>query len=306
MTTNNAYNKTFKTKREEYEEKLKQRSENEQWIFGNTFGRPGGGAPLRDKKGNVIPSLRTISNGNIFKYDAQEFTKGENNNYNLNNSNNINVNNNEINVNKVINDPFIPFRQTINQFDPNNNQGFIIPQNNIPVTEEQKKDMYLNQFTQNPYLIQMPDGNYGILAPYPLIQPMPNTSNINLNYNNNLNNSNNLNNYPLNQNISQENIINSPPKEDYLQQRPYSSNNINMLANTNNNFNPNNNNNINNINNINNTTNISNINNKTNSNFNTSSYNNLYNPLNIQTQSYKPFFEHFRGIEIFDGDNTGR
>ena len=71
---NNVYNRNNRTKREEYEEKLKQRNENEPWIFGNTFGRPGGGAPLRDKNGNVITNFRTITNGNIFKYDAQEFT----------------------------------------------------------------------------------------------------------------------------------------------------------------------------------------------------------------------------------------
>ena len=32
------------------------------------------GAPLRDKNGNFIFNLRTISNGNIFKYNAEEFT----------------------------------------------------------------------------------------------------------------------------------------------------------------------------------------------------------------------------------------
>ena len=74
METNNIYKRSFKTKKEEYEEKLKQRNDNDQWIFGNTFGRPGGGAPLRDKNGNVISNLRTISNGNIFKYNAEEFT----------------------------------------------------------------------------------------------------------------------------------------------------------------------------------------------------------------------------------------
>ena len=54
------HNRAFKTKREEYEEKLKQRNENEQWIFGNTFGRPGGGAPLRDKNGNVVSNLNMM------------------------------------------------------------------------------------------------------------------------------------------------------------------------------------------------------------------------------------------------------
>ena len=46
MTTNNVYNRTFKTKREEYEEKLNQRNDNEPWIFANNFGQPGEGPPL--------------------------------------------------------------------------------------------------------------------------------------------------------------------------------------------------------------------------------------------------------------------
>ena len=232
------HNRAFKTKREEYEEKLKQRNENEQWIFGNTFGRPGGGAPLRDKNGNVVSNLKTISNGNIFKYDAQEFTKGDNNVYSINHKIY------DANVNKVINDPFTPFRNYINQFDPNNNvnknknidnnQGYLIPDNNININP-------------NPYLIQLPDGNYGILSPYPVIQPM---QNINLN---------NIN-YPINNNFSiNENIKEEIPQ----QQRPYSSINLNEI----NNYNANN-------------TNISNIdNNNINNKINTD-INNISNNLN--------------------------
>ena len=218
---NNAYKR--KTKREEYEEKLKQRNDNDQWIFGNTFGRPGGGAPLRDRNGNVISNLKTISNGNIFKYDAQEFTKGENNIYSINHK--IYEKNNESNVNNIISDPFTPFRKTINQFDPSNinnnninintNQGYIIPENNI----------INNNYNPNPYLVQLPDGNFGILAPYPIMQPLPN---INYNYNNNIN-------YPVNNinNINNENI-----KEELPQKRSYSSidlNNININNNNQNN-----------------------------------------------------------------------
>ena len=244
METNNIYKRSFKTKKEEYEEKLKQRNDNDQWIFGNTFGRPGGGAPLRDKNGNVISNLRTISNGNIFKYNAEEFTKGENNInniYNINNNrllypkqNNNNINN--INITNAINDPFTPFRNYINQFDPNNINNNYSYQNQNILTEEQKKDIYLNQFRQNPYLIQMPDGNYGILTPYPLIQPLNNLNN--LNYPSNINN-NNINNIT----------------ENITQQRPYSSNNINIV--NNNNINTNNSN-----------TDLNNINNKTSNNFN--------------------------------------
>ena len=45
METNNIYKRSFKTKKGEYEEKLKQRNDNDQWICGNTFGRSGGGSP---------------------------------------------------------------------------------------------------------------------------------------------------------------------------------------------------------------------------------------------------------------------
>ena len=79
------------------------------------------GAPLSEKNGNVISNLRTISNGNIFKYNAEEFTKGENNINNINNNRllypkqNNNINN--INITNAINDPFTPFRDYINQFE---------------------------------------------------------------------------------------------------------------------------------------------------------------------------------------------
>ena len=79
------------------------------------------GAPLSEKNGNVISNLRTIYNGNLFKYNAEEFTKGKNNinnnrllypkhNNNINNitenitqqrpdsSNNINIINNNNNI----------------------------------------------------------------------------------------------------------------------------------------------------------------------------------------------------------------
>ena len=213
MATNNVYRR--KTKREEYEEKLKQRNDNEQWMFGNTFGRPGGGAPLRDRNGNVISNLKTISNGNIFKYDAQEFTKGENNIYSINHQ--IYEKNKESNVNNMINDPFTPFRNYINQFDQNNNnininnnQAFMIQENN-------------NNLNQNPYLVQLPDGNFGILSPYPMIQPMP---------------YNNLNSvkYPVNNINNNINYINNNEniKEEIPQKRPYSSNDLNNINNTNN------------------------------------------------------------------------
>ena len=215
MTTNNVYNRTFKTKREEYEEKLKQRNDNEPWIFGNNFGRPGGGAPLRDKNGNVISNLKTISNGNIFKYDAQDFTKGENNisllSNNINGQNNYNENiKNNSNVNNAINDPFVPFRNYINQFEQGNN--------NNKNTNNIQQNITSQQLGQNPYLVLLPDGNYGIISPYPIMPTLPNT------------NMNNISSMNLNNNINEFNNQNiNYPYQD-LPQRPYSSltnNNIN-------------------------------------------------------------------------------
>ena len=242
MTTNNPYSRSFKTKREEYEEKLKQRNENEEWIFGNKFGRPGAGAPLRDKNGNVISSLKSVSN--LGSLEPQYFSKGDNN---------ISVINNKIyervngNVNEVISDPFTPFRNYINQFDPNStnasnmsntnsinnnpnnanisnknnlyqNQLQINPQqlnnlnyqNNQLNNEEQKRELYLNQFRQNPYLIQ---NSLGITTQYPMNYPILPL------YGQNQNSLNNNNNLILNNNSQVEN------------QRPFSS--ISQINNSN-------------------------------------------------------------------------
>ena len=258
MTTNNPYSRSFKTKREEYEEKLKQRNENEEWIFGNKFGRPGAGAPLRDKNGNVISSLKSVSN--LGSLEPQYFSKGDNN---------ISVINNKIyervngNVNEVISDPFTPFRNYINQFDPNStnasnmsntnsinnnannininnknnlyqNQMQINPQqlnnlnyqNNQLNNEEQKRELYLNQFRQNPYLIQNP---LGITTQYPMNYPILPL------YGQNQNSLNNNKNLILNNNSQVEN------------QRPFSSISQINNSNINNNANYNINNNINNI-----------------------------------------------------------
>ena len=93
MENNNPYQRNYKSKTEQYKEKLKQRSNSQDWIFGNIFGKPGGGAPLRDNKGNIISQLKTINNGNIFKHDANYFSKGNNNisvvNNNIYNKNNL-------------------------------------------------------------------------------------------------------------------------------------------------------------------------------------------------------------------------
>ena len=270
MATNNPYSKSFKTKREEYEEKLKQRNENENWIFGNTFGRPGGGAPLRDKNGNVVSNLKSVANQNIYKYEAKDFSKGDNNisvvNHKIYERNNGEIAN-------VISDPYTPFRSYINQFESNNNANINsnnfngipninnINHNKSPIlispdqinnlnypniqldNEEQKKELYLNQFRQNPYLIQTP---YGIITQYPMTHPF-----LSLNTNPN---------QIQNQNIIQNNNNNLPMNINYNNQneyqRPYSS--INQNINNNINYSNNDNNNNKNISNIDNYNNISN------------------------------------------------
>ena len=93
MEENNPYKRRYKTKNEQYQEKLRQRSNSQDWLFGNMFGKPGGGAPLRDNQGNIISHLKTINNDNIYKYQPDYFSKGNNNisllNYNANNPRNI-------------------------------------------------------------------------------------------------------------------------------------------------------------------------------------------------------------------------
>ena len=251
MATNNPYSRSFKTKREEYEEKLKQRNENEEWIFGSSFGRPGAGAPLRDKNGNIISNLKTVTNNNLYKYDAQDFSKGDNN---------ISVVNHKIyernasngNIDHVISDPFTPFRSYINQFDPNqanninnntnvaninninnlnqnqmqiiqqnqlNNLNYLNNQNNQLTEEEQKRQLYLNQFKQNPYLVQTP---YGLATQYPIALP----------YNLNTQNQNII---PNSANISSNNLLGNSNSNNAEYQRPFTS--ISQNANYNNNIN---------------------------------------------------------------------
>ena len=293
MATNNAYNRSFKTKREQYEEKLKQRNENENWIFGNTFGRPGGGAPLRDRNGNVVSNLKSITNDNIYKYEAQDFSKGDNNitvvNHKIYERNNGDVSN-------VISDPFTPFRNYINQFESNQNnqsnkanisinnnniiqnintinpnqivisqdqlnnlnyQNIMNNQNNQMNNEEQKKELYLNQFKQNPYLIQAP---YGFVTQYPIVHPfIPLYTSQMQNQNPN-----------IVQNNTNNNLLMNNYNNQIEYQRPYTTNNENASNNVINENDANNttNSNINNINNnVNNYSNVNNINNNYNYNY---------------------------------------
>ena len=223
MATFNPYTRSYKSKKEEYEEKLKQRNENQEWIFGNTFGRPGAGAPLRDNQGNIISNLKSITNGNIYKYDAQDFTKGDRNISVVNNKI-FERNDNNQGVNQIISDPFTPFRNYINQFEQNktnnvqninqynqlqNNPQNILLNNNLNLmninnnNQEIQKEIYLNQYRQNPYMINMNNQ----IMPYPFVQFPVMYPFISLTNQNSVQGNNNLNN--TNKNISNNNINNN-------------------------------------------------------------------------------------------------
>jgi hypothetical protein len=191
--SNNPYKKSFKTKREEYEEKLKQKSNNQEWIFGNYFGKPGGGAPLRDNQGNIVSSLKSISDMNIYRYEPQDFSKG---------NNNISVLNHKIyNQNNVISDPFSQSYDQINRLSPNQNISFqnnrtisAINQNRNNITIDENKVNYLNQQnTNNNNVIIQQQMPYGYIMPYTNIVPYNQTFPLQLYNNNNLNNINNNN-----------------------------------------------------------------------------------------------------------------
>ena len=112
-TSQNPYSKpSFRL--DNYKRKLEQRSNSQDWIFGNVFGKPGGGAPLRDRTGQIISKRKTIADGNIDRLSPEDFSKGDDNvivmnrvlttpNYNINNNNNFDNNNNYNNFNNINN-----------------------------------------------------------------------------------------------------------------------------------------------------------------------------------------------------------
>ena len=222
--SNNPYKKSFKTKREEYEEKLKQKSNNQEWIFGNYFGKPGGGAPLRDNQGNIVSSLKSISDMNIYRYEPQDFSKG---------NNNISVLNHKIyNQNNVISDPFSQSYDQINRLSPNQNIAYqnnrtisAINQNRNNIMIDENKSNYLNQQnTNNNNVIIQQQMPYGYIIPYINTVPYNQILPLQLYNNNNVNNINN-NNY---QN-SRINYTAINPQSNYLNktQNNSSNNNIN-------------------------------------------------------------------------------
>ena len=210
MENNNPYKRSFKTKREEYQDKLLQKSTNQDWIFGNVFGKQGGGAPLRDNQGNIISSLKTITNNNIHHYEAKDFTKGD---YN------ISVINHKIyNQNKILSSPpFYPINNADNYYQNKNN----ISQNNITISSN---NLYSNRETQkidsktangnNDILIQKLIPNVYII-PYTNIIPYRSNSSIQFqNSNNNLNFFNHIN--MNNQSFIQKQFSPVTPKINYL------------------------------------------------------------------------------------------
>ena len=227
---NNPYLKTS-SRLDNYKKKLEQRSNSQDWIFGNVFGKPGGGAPLRDKSGQIISKIKTIADGNIDRLSPEDFSKGDNNiiiynhqlsniNNNNNNNYNYNLNNNNYNNNNM---PFqfqnnfnnqnmnnqININNTFNKTSPyfTNDMQFI--QNNINNQNENNKtdyNWYINQFKANPYMIQP----FPYIMPFPIMNQnqYPNFFNQNNNINNNLFNNNEI---PINNNIfpNEQNILNN-------------------------------------------------------------------------------------------------
>ena len=224
MDNFNPYEKLRKSKKELYQEKLQKINETQDWIFGNSFGKPGCGAPLRDNRGNVISSLKSITEDNIYKYDPNSFSKGNNDisvinhrvinnsNYNQIYSNNTLINDNIINYN---NQP-----QNNNNFsrsyDKISNYNIKQLKNNTNINENQKENNLIIKNNNIGNISYMNSPNFNLSnSPYILLLPQPfinlNSLSTNTLYNNSqlLNNiysqqykNNNNNNYIYNQNIN--------------------------------------------------------------------------------------------------------
>ena len=224
MDNNNPYERQRKSKVELYQEKLQKRSETQDWIFGNTFGKPGSGAPLRDSKGNVVSNLKSITDGNIYKYDPNAFSKG-NNDVSVINHKVLNISNNNDTNNLLINNNIINYNNQIqNNLNSNKNNNIIMSynikqlKNNNINNENQKENNKLinNNNTGNNigYFSNLNSPNFTLPNyPYNLFLPQPsiniNSLSMNIPYNNTqlLNNTNiysqqyKNNNYNFNQNV---------------------------------------------------------------------------------------------------------
>ena len=195
-----------KSRTEIYQEKLESQNNNKNWIFDNYIGKPGGGAPLRDKEGNTIANLKSIADGKIYQYDPNEFSKGENTiNNKINNSyfnNNGNYYNRPMSSDIYNNsNKFIDNNENMQKTAPyfnNNNNNFEDYYNN----NENNKNNYLDQFKakNNIYILPVPiynnnlpinNNNNPILPINTLNINYPSLSNVNDNFSNNNNNNNN-------------------------------------------------------------------------------------------------------------------
>ena len=197
-----------KSRIEIYQEKLASRGNNKNWIFGNYFGRPGGGAPLRDKQGNKITNLKSVADGKIFQADPNEYSKGDNyintNSYNNNNNNNYYRPLSSDNYNRFIND-----NENMQKTYFNNNYENYNNNNN----KENNKNNYLDQFKakNNIYILPVPIYNNNLPINNNNNNPILPINTLNINYpssnlnnnNNNIPNNNNNNNIPINNNLNQ-------------------------------------------------------------------------------------------------------
>ena len=242
-TSQNPYSKPS-YRLENYKRKLEQRSNSQDWIFGNVFGKPGGGAPLRDRRGQIISKIKTIADGNIDRLNPEDFSKGDdnvivlnrvlttpnynnnNNNFNNNNinnnynnyqfqnfNNNYNLNNNQLNMNNNFNrtSPNLNNQQNI-QFMNNNMFGNFQNENNKTDNNWNFNQNNLNPNIQNnPYMMQP----YPIIMPFPIYNPYQYSNFYNRNNNNNYNNNYNyqLNNIQNGQNLINNNNIQTPLKK---------------------------------------------------------------------------------------------
>ena len=168
MENNNPYKKSKKSATELYQEKLKKRNETQDWIFGNSFGKPGAGAPLRDNNGNVISSLKSVADDNILKYDAIDFSRG---------NNNITVINH-----KIFNTLEVPQKNQINSSIYNNINLNNQLQNNINFINKNQNNSIINNNINNKYNYENQKNNnsnyinsslLNIYSPYQTIQNSP-------------------------------------------------------------------------------------------------------------------------------------
>ena len=155
MDTNNPYDRIKKSKIDLYKEKLNKRNVTQEWIFGNSFGKPGGGAPLRDNKGNVISGLKSVADDKIKRYDANYFSKGNNNISVINHKIFNNSNNEEITLNNPIN-----YNNINNNIQLQNNNIYTInPKNIINNSNTKGKNTIENQKNNNIIISDENSGN---------------------------------------------------------------------------------------------------------------------------------------------------